>query len=406
MIFRPLTLAAALSMTAAAPALACDFETDMDVRHISAAFEAWQAVTAAMRDCAPNMVIELDQEFRTKQPAAFAAEPSLYHIGGVANGTLTPLLNENTIRPLDDLVAEHGGSLSENQFIRVGGEIKAISFMVNTQHMMYREDVFEELGLDAPKTYDDVLEAAAAIREAGIMEYPIGATMQTGWNLAQEFVNMFAGYGGTFFRDGSEPNINTEAGVKALERMAALTEYMDPEFLVADPTYVQQQMQQGRIAMANQWATRAAAMDDEAESEVAGLVAMAPAPLAEEGGRPATTIWWDGFVIARNISDEEAEAAFRIALEGISPRMLEAGNSDKAVWLIEGYEPDRLATGVMETAMMGPMAYPSSVEMGLMHTAIGNNIADFLTGQESAEESLADAEEAYRAAAREAGLLQ
>ena len=40
-----------------------------------------------------------------------------------------------------------------------------------------------------------------------------------------------------------------------------------------------------------------------------------------------------------------------------------------------------------------------------MHTAVGDNIADFLNGSESAEQSLADAEEAYRTAAREQGLL-
>ena len=43
--------------------------------------------------------------------------------------------------------------------------------------------------------------------------------------------------------------------------------------------------------------------------------------------------------------------------------------------------------------------------MGLMHTALGDNIADFLSGNESAEQALADVEAAYQTAAREAGLL-
>lgn len=402
-----IALAAALSL-AAGPALAqegCGFTTDLPIKHLSAAFPAWVAVTDTMKECAPNLVVELDQEFRQKQPTAFAAEPSLYHIGGVANGTLTPLLNEGTIRPLDAYVEQYGQGLSPNQLIRVDGKIMAIAMMVNTQHLMYRTDVFEELGLDVPTTYAEVLDAAAKIREAGLVEYPIGATMASGWNLAQDFVNMYAGFGGEFFDEEGNTLITSEAGVKALETMKALTEYMDPEFLVSDSTYVQQQFQQGKIAMANLWATRAAAMDDEAESQVAGKVGMAPAPFAEEGAKPATTIWWDGIVIAQNIPDDEAEAAFRLALEGLSPRMV-AANNDDAVWLIEGYTPGPLAEGAIQTAMAGPVAYPSSVEMGLLHTAIGNNIADYLTGQESAEQSLADTEAAYLAAAREAGVLQ
>jgi hypothetical protein len=44
--------------------------------------------------------------------------------------------------------------------------------------------------------------------------------------------------------------------------------------------------------------------------------------------------------------------------------------------------------------------------MGLMHTALGNELPAYFTGDATAEEALAAVEEAYSAAAREAGLLQ
>jgi ABC-type sugar transport system ATPase subunit len=112
-----------------------------------------------------NFSAELDQEFRTKQPAAFAADPALYQIGGVSNGTVTPLLNEGTIRPLDDLVAAYGQDLSPNQLIRVDGQIMAVAMMVNTQHLMYRQDIFDDLGLDVPTTWEEVIIAAEAIQK-------------------------------------------------------------------------------------------------------------------------------------------------------------------------------------------------------------------------------------------------
>ena len=43
--------------------------------------------------------------------------------------------------------------------------------------------------------------------------------------------------------------------------------------------------------------------------------------------------------------------------------------------------------------------------MGLLHTALGDNIADFLQGNESAEQTLQDIEDAYTAAAEEKGFL-
>ncbi|MGB3554527.1 MAG: extracellular solute-binding protein [Jannaschia sp.] len=403
---KTLALAGAMAMLTGGTAMAdCAFQNDVEIKTLSAGFEAWKAVTDAMAECG-SVSAELDQEFRTKQPAAFAANPSLYSVGGVSNGTITPLLNEGTIRPLDDLVEQYGQNLSPNQLIRIDGQIMAVAMMVNTQHMMYRADIFEELGIQPPQTYEEVLAAAQTIQDAGVVEYPLGATMMSGWNIAMEFINMFVGYGGTFYNDDSTPAINSEAGLKSLEMIKALTEYMDPEYLVSDSTYVQQQFQQGKIAMANLWASRGGAMNDAAESEVVGKVATSTAPFVVEGNPPATTLWWDGIVIARNITDEQAEAAFRVAMEGLDTEMVTANNSD-AIWLVAGYQPDDMAQGAIVTATASPPppSYPSTSQMGLMHTALGNELPSFFTGDRTAEETLAAIEEAYTSAAREAGLL-
>ena len=407
MMIRNLLLAGAATFAMAAAAQAdCAFENTQEVTMLSAGFEAWKSVSEAMAECG-NVNAELDQEFRQKQPAAFAANPSLYQLGGVSNGTITPLLAEGTIRPLDDLVEKYGGNLSPNQLIKVDGQTMAIAMMVNTQHLMYRKDIFEDLGLDVPTTYDEVLAAAQAIQDAGVVEYPVGATMKSGWNLAQDFNNMFLGYGGSFVNADSTPAVNSEAGMKALETMQALTAYMDPEYLVSDSTYVQQQFQQGKIAMANLWASRGAAMDDPNESEVVGKVGAAAAPLAMAGGAPATTLWWDGIVVAANISDEEADNAFRVAMEGLDSDMVSENSAD-AIWLIQGYQPNDMAQGAIATATATPppAAYPSTAQMGLMHTALGNELPAFFTGERSAEATLEAIEAAYTTAAKEAGILE
>ena len=407
MYFKRLALAGAVSLAAVTTAHAdCAYENPSEIRMLSAAFAAWVSVTDAMAECG-NFAPELDQEFRTKQPEGFAADPSLYHLGGVSNGTITPLLSQGTIRPLDDLIEAYGAQLTPNQLIQIDGQTMAIAMMVNTQHLMYRTDILSDLGIDVPTTWDEVLAAAETIQEAGVVDYPLGATMASGWNLAQDFVNMFGGYGGTFVNDDNTPGINSEAGMQTLEMMAALTEYMDPEFLVSDSTYVQQQFQQGRIAMANLWASRAAAMNDEAESQVVGLVGTASAPLAVAGSAPATTLWWDGIVVAANISDEEAEQAFQVAMEGIDTEMV-TGAQDDAIWLISGYTPNDMSAGAIAsaTAQPAPPSYPSSTQMGLMHTALGNELPAFFTGSASAEETLAAIEAAYTTAAQEAGLLE
>lgn len=396
--------AAALLMGGTAHA-DCAFENEVEVKILAAGFEAWKAMTDAMAECG-NVQAELDQEFRTKQPSAFAANPALYQLGGVSNGTITPLLNEATIRPLDDLVAKYGQHLKPNQLIRIDGNVMAVAMMVNTFELAYRADLFEKNGIEPPTDYDGLIAAAKTLQDSGDVRYPLGAMTMSGWNLALEFINTFQSSGQPLVNDDSSPNVANDTGVQTLELLKELSQYMDPEYLVSDSTYVQQQLQQGDIAMANLWASRAGAADIESESSVVGKVETSMSPIAPFGDRPVATIWWDGFVVAKNISDEEADAAFRVAMEGMDTEMVTAHN-DAAVWLIDGYEPGRLAQGAIETATHdpAPLSYPTSAEMGLMHTALGNEVSAFLTGDRGAEATLAAVEESYRTAAREAGVL-
>lgn len=381
----------------------CSELSTVPVTSLSNSFDAWKVVTDAMAACG-NLTAELDSEFNEKQVAAFSASPSQYTIGGVSSSTIVPLLNDGLIRPLNDLVEQYGQDLAPSQLIEIDGNIMAIAMMVNAQHLMYRSDILSELNLDVPTTYAEVLEAAQVIQDAGVIDYPLGGTYAAGWNLGEEFINMYLGMGGGFFNDDNTAAVNNDQAVAALEMMKALTAFMDPEYLAADSTAVQQQFQQGKIAMANLWASRAGAMDNAEESQVVGLIEFAAAPAAMDGGAPATTLWWDGMTIATNITDEEAEAAFKLMMEGLKYDNL-AANSDAANWLSSQPIESRVGVGAVASAQGGAPSYPAVNAMGLMHTALGNNIADFLTGAESAEATLADVEAEYTAAAKEAGLI-
>ena len=402
MFIKKLTTVIAISAFATSVSAGCAFENNIELKSLSNSFDAMKAVAEAMAECG-NVTSTLDVDFKDKQPEAFAANPSLYQIGGVSNGTMVPLLNAGTIRPLDDLVAKYGSQLKPSQLITVNGQIMAIAMMVNNQHLMYREDIFNDLGIDEPTTHAEMVAAAKFMQSYNLVDYPIGGTYKAGWNLGEEFINNYLGNGGAFFGEGNAPSINNATGVATLNTMKSLTEYMDPEYLVADSTYVQQQFQQGKIAMATLWATRAGAMDNAEESQVVGKVKMASAPMGTT--RPASTNWWDGIVLATNMTDEQADAAFRVAMEGIDTEMVQANNDD-AVWLIDGYVAGPAAAGAIATADNGAAPYPSSSPgMGAMHTALGNGIAAFLTGKKDAATALADIEAAYTIAATESGLM-
>ena len=373
-------------------------------------FPALHAVVGAAEACAGDGVTVTKNhtaDAKDLNVPALTPNPAEYSVAVVANATLVTLLNEGLVRPLDDLVAKHGASLRKNQLITIDGKVMAVAFMANAQHLFYRDDILKQAGVGVPTSYGEVLAAAKAIKDKGLMEYPISGTYKAGWNLAQEFVNMYLGHGGKFFKAGSaEPAVNGPTGVATLNMMKSLTEYMNPDFLTFSSNEVQAQWEAGDVALTNLWGSRASAVsDDEGSSaEIVAATRFASAPSVEGGSGVASTLWWDGFAIAKNVSDADAEASFQAMMNGVSLSMAIA-NPDAATWLIDGAVPSANSVGVAATANNGAEPYPMLPYISLLHSALGNEIVEFLQGNESAEQALADVEAAYITAAKEGGFL-
>jgi ABC-type glycerol-3-phosphate transport system substrate-binding protein len=281
--------------------------------------------------------------------------------------------------------------------------------MGNGQHLFYRKDILEKAGItEPPKSWEDVLADAKIIQDKGILEYPLAAADKPGWDLAAEFVNLYLGTGAEFFADGSaELAIDNDNGRKVLETMRAITTFENPDYLTYDANELNKVWDSGQVAFMNQWGSLAGAATDEAKAnpEVAKNTGFAAAPTLGGGGVPAAALWWDGFTIAKNISDEDAAASFQVMMHGISPDMMSA-NQSAATWLIAGYQPGPAAVGVIANAQGGARAYPMVPYMGLLHTALSSELADFIAGKEDADQALNDVKAVYDAAAKEGGFLK
>jgi len=408
MFLKKVAVAGAISALMATGAYACEINARVSV--VGNEFPAIQSVGAGAQACSGAEVsTNLTADHQQINVPGMQGNPAEYTSAIVANSSIVALMNEDVIRPLDDLVAKHGQDLQKSQLITIGGEVMAVAFMANAQHLVYRADVLDQIGVEPPKTYEELLAAAKMIRDQGIMENPVGGAYKAGWNLAQEFNNMFLGMGGSHFKDGTAmPNVNNEAGVKTLEMMKALSEYMNPDFLTHDSNATNAEYRAGNVALMNMWGSRAATLvtTDGVPQDVVDGFAIAGPMTVGGGSTPASTLWWDGWTVAKNISDEEAEATFIAMMNGISPSMMESEEiRTQAVWLIDGYEPTEAAVGVFAAAGMDTIPYPMLPYMGLLHSALGAELTDFMNGSESAEQALKDVEAAYIAAAKEKGFL-
>ncbi|MAT88686.1 MAG: sugar ABC transporter substrate-binding protein [Aestuariivita sp.] len=408
MFLKKLALISAIAMMAGSAATACEISARVSI--VGNEFPAIQTVGAGAQECSGAEVsTNLTKDHQSINVPGMQGNPAEYTSAIVANSSIVALMNEDVIRPLDDLVAKHGQDLQSSQLIKIGGKVMAVAFMANAQHLMYRSDILDQIGVQPPSTYEDMLAAAKMLRDQGIMDNPIGGAYASGWNLAQEFNNMFLGYGGSHFKAGTaEPNVNNEAGAQTLEMMKALSEFMNPDFLTHDSNATNAEYRAGNIALLNMWGSRAASQTtaEGVTDAVKNGHAIAGPMTVGGGSTPASTLWWDGWTVAKNISDAEAEATFIALVNAIRPAKMEDEEiRTQAVWLIDGYQPTDAAIGVFEAAKMGTTPYPMLPYMGLLHSALGNELSDFMQGKESAEQALADVEAAYVAAAKEKGFL-
>jgi len=396
-MFKKLLIASAISVLGAHTAYAgCGIEKGK-VNVLGNEFPAIQTIGAGAEACAGDGVevtTNLTKEHKNIQVPSLTANPAEYTVA--------------IVRPLDDLIAKHGGNFKATQKITIGGKVMAIGFMANSQHIVYRKDLLEEAGVEAPNTYEEVLEVAKAVKAKGTVQYPFGAAYSAGWGLGQEFNNMFLGHGGEFFKEGSAmPNVNNETGVATLNMMKSLTEYMNPDFLTLNNNEINAEWKAGNVAIMQMWGSRAGPLlngDDLAPGVSENTVLSHPVSVGG-GDIPATTLWWDGFTIAKNIADEDAEASYLAMVNAIDPSIMNEEVATQAVWMIEGYEPTPASAGVFATIEAGAKPYPMIPYASLLHTALGAELPDFFSGKESAEQTLADVEAAYITAAKEKGFI-
>jgi ABC-type glycerol-3-phosphate transport system substrate-binding protein len=405
-----ISLAAVCLMGGAALAADCGV-TSGKVAILSNDFAALRVIADAAKECAGgSLTVTANQttEHKNIQVPALTVNPAQYTVAFVANNSIAPLLSAGLIRPLDDLIAKYGQELQPSQFIQVDGKTVAIAFDANSQHLFYRKDVLEKAGVQPPKTYADVLAAAKAIKDKGIMAYPLAAADKPGWDLGAEFVNLYLGEGGDFFAPGTaELAIDNDQGRATLKLMKDLTAYMPPDYLSYDADAMKAAYNSGKVAMMDGWGSYASDVigPTAPDQNIARNTVLAAAPSIDDKGIPAASLWWDGFSIAQNISDADAEASFRVMMHAISPAVA-AAHPEAAPWLMKGFQPGATQIGVMATARGGAKPYPMLPYMGLLHTALSNEIGDFLKGDKDVDKTLADITASYDAAAREGGYLK
>lgn len=157
--------------------------------------------------------------------------PDIVHLR--AYGGLEPLAEAGLIVRLDDKVpalADFDPGILLGATNRADGGVYGVPFAIQVIPVLYNERIFEELGLEEPQTWDELIAVAEALQAGGYYAFANGSNEP--WTLETLFGGVGpAFYGGdAFFSEvvSGETDFNDPRFVEALERILALRPYLAP----------------------------------------------------------------------------------------------------------------------------------------------------------------------------------
>lgn len=329
----------------------------------------------------------------------------MYKKGYIENDYIAPLdkyLAMNNFKKYynpQDLISAYSDAL------KVDDKIYGMPSYGESTFLMYRKDLFEEYGIEIPKTIEDLLAAAKTVTEKSNGKIS-GMTMrgQQGVHIVYTWSTFLWANGGSWFDSEGNLNIATPEAIKAAEQYVKLLNEYGPVG-VANFGWQENRLafQQGQAAMTIDATVNGAFCEDAAESEIVGLVGYAPSPVGggeQIGGQSALTV--HGLFVNNFSKNKEAAALFTAwaTSKDFQSKSLDI-ESHSGITSLGAMETPVFTEkyGKFKDAMLaaleaGNMGYmPQSQYTNEIINVVGTALSQVLTGTKTAEDALTEANE-------------
>jgi multiple sugar transport system substrate-binding protein len=168
------------------------------------------------------------------------------------------------------------------------GRIYGMPWLMDVKYFMYNKEMLQKAGFnDPPKTWEELMQQAKAIKDKGLSEFPITWSWNQKEGVVCDFTVLLFGNGGAFLDASGKPAFNNEKGVQALSFMKqTITDGLtNPSAVSSDEMAVEANFLAGKSAFAVNWLFQYSDSNDASKSQVAGKVAFAPMPVFDAGAK-------------------------------------------------------------------------------------------------------------------------
>ena len=251
-------------------------------------------------------------EYHDKMVASFVAGTE-FDVAYVRDSYLAEWASAGWIVPItglpnsEELLADLPQGIIEQ--MSYNGEVYGLPYYSGVQTMAYNAAHLAAAGLDAPPaTWDEMLEQAQAIKDAGVVDYPILMQLRSGENyLLREWETLTASRGGRLFDDDLNPLFHLEDS-PARQALEWLTQGLDAGLI--DPASITDDdgtllMAAGATSFMTTTDYTLKAMNDPEQSNAAGDIKNALVPGTDDV-KSGTWGYVRLYAITNNAEDKDA----------------------------------------------------------------------------------------------------
>jgi len=204
------------------------------------------------------------------------------------------------------------------------GKVYGLPFIQAVFGLHYRTDIFSELGLTPPNTWEELSDTAKLLTDKLKDRGIAGITFmgRRGVQLQCTYDNMLWSFGGEWYDENYKPTINSPEAVAALEYFKTLIPFAPAGVLTYDWDENANAFAQGKAAMNLQWQNSAPLCQDPTKSTIVGKFdfTLIPGKKQPDGSikRTPTFGGW-GLMIPKDSKNKEA--AWEFIVWATSPEM-------------------------------------------------------------------------------------
>lgn len=285
------------------------------------------------------------------------------------------------------------------------GKVYGMPWLLDTKYLFYNAEILAQAGFnEPPKTWEELVSMSKAIKEQGLVEYPIVWSWKQAEASICDYTALLYGNGGKFLDENGKPVFNDEKGVATLSWMKqtldeglsnpASISYLEGEVLNV--------FNAGKAAFALNWLFMYdVANYDTESSQVVGKVGIANVPVFESMAgslKSASVDGSSGFSVAATSPNVEAAWQFVAYLNSFEVQMKYSAKQ-LPIWMpaYEGKNLETLKGATRSNAVTVP-AFAEQFQYAVLRpnipyymegsTALQLGIQEALTGQKTPQAAL------------------